>query len=183
MTDDLTLFGFGCVLVLVCLSFTLSLVSKTPRTPAKSPTDGATDVPVDAQITELQQQCLRLRAELQQQKAQLYADFQTDSFAQLQPLLTNYPSACKMAQVKPDLPARNLVALFTPLEALLEAWHIAPIGVVWEQVPFNARQHQPDIDAIAPGELVYVRFVGYCQSDRILCPAKVSRTLPGGMEG
>lgn len=185
MVDDPDLFWFGCTLTLVCLCFMFSLVSKNLRTSASSyattisPT--VADSTADAKIAALQQQCSRLRAELQQQKAQLHEDFQSHSFAQLQPLLTNYPSACKMAQVKPDLPARNLVALFNPLENLLETWHIAPIGAAWEQVSFNAQHHQPDTDDIAIGEPVYIRFVGYCQGDRILCPAKVSRTLPGGV--
>ncbi|MBW4578069.1 MAG: molecular chaperone GrpE [Tildeniella nuda ZEHNDER 1965/U140] len=187
MVDDPDLFWFGCMLTLVCLCFTLSLISKNPKTSASSHATTiappVADATVDAQIAALQQQCSRLRGELQQQKAQLHEDFQSHSFAQLQPLLTNYPSACKMAQVKPDLPARNLVALFNPLENLLETWHIAPIGSVWEQVPFNAQNHQPDTDDLVTGEPVYIRFVGYCQGDRILCPAKVSRTLPGGMKG
>ncbi|PSB28085.1 nucleotide exchange factor GrpE [Stenomitos frigidus] len=185
MTDDPNLFWFGCVLTLICLCF-LSLVRSNPRTPTtvhiQTPIAAtAADSNAGAKIAELQQQCLQLRSELQQQKAQLYEDFQNDSFAQLQPLLTNYPSACKMAQATPNLPARNLVALFTPLENLLETWQITPIGTVWEQVPFNAQQHQPDTDDIATGEAVYIRFVGYCQGDRILSPAKVSRTLPGGV--
>lgn len=188
MIDDPNRFWFGCVLALVCLCFTLSLISKNPSTSANSPTKTTiattvVDSAAAAKIAELQQQCSRLRAELQQQKAQLHEDFQSNSFAQLQPLLTNYPSACKMAQVQPDLPARNLVALFHPLENLLETWHITPIGAAWEQVPFDAQRHQPDTDDMALGEPVYVRFVGYCQGDRILCPAKVSRTLPRGLKG
>jgi molecular chaperone GrpE (heat shock protein) len=185
MTDDSNLFWFGCALTLLCLCFTLTLVSKRSKTTAKAHAETTIAAEVvgsttHAKIAELQQQCLRLRTALQQQKAQLHEDFQHDSFAQLQPLLTNYPSACKMAQLKPDLPARNLVALFTPLETLLETWQITPIGSAWEQVPFDAQKHQPDTDEIATGELVYVRFVGYAQGDRILSPAKVSRTLPGG---
>ena len=190
MTNDPDLFWFGCVLALACLCLMFSLVSKPPTASARlktgmaiAPTLAVTvaDSTASAKITELQQQCLRLRTELQQQKAQLYEDFQNDGFAQLQPLLTNYPSACKMAQVKPDLPARNLVALFNPLETLLETWQITSIGAVWEQVPFDAQRHQPDTDDIATGEAVYIRFIGYAQGDRILCPAKVSRTLPGGV--
>lgn len=178
MTDDPELFWFGIVLTLVTLCFTLSLVGTGTRTPAAPPTDAI----ANAHIADLQQQCQRLRAELQQQKTQLKADFQDSTFAQLQTLLTNYPSARQMAKSKPDLPARNLVALFNPLENLLETWHIAPIGAAWEQVPFNAQQHQPDIDDMTIGEPVYIRFIGYCQGDRVLCPAKVSRTLPGGMK-
>ena len=192
MTDDPDLFWFGCVLTLICFCFTFSLVSQHSRTFSKAHTrlvansalvDSAVDTNITElqQIIELQQQCVRLRAELQRQKAQVYEDFQQDSFTQLQPLLTNYPSACKMAQAKPDLPACNLVALFTPLATLLETWQITSIGLAWEQVPFDAQKHQPDSNEIATGELVYIRFVGYSQGDRILVPAKVSRTLPGGI--
>lgn len=134
------------------------------------------------QEEELRQQCLRLRDELQQQKSQLRADFREATFEQLQPLLTNYPSARQMAEAKPSLPAKNLSALFTPLDNLLESWGIEPIGFAWEQVAYNPQLHQADTDSIAEGELVYIRFVGYRAQERILCPAKVSRTLPGGLK-
>ena len=103
-----------------------------------------------------------------------------------------------MAQAKPDLPAKNLTSLFTPLESLLKSWGYEPIGKPWEQVPYNPQLHQADTDDIEEGELVYVRFIGYCdrksndrntaqitddtQQTQILCPAKVSRTLPGGIK-
>ena len=86
-----------------------------------------------------------------------------------------------MAQTKPDLPARNLIALFTPLENLLQTWGIAAIGTPWQQVAYDPQLHQPDADDMAIGESVYIRFVGYrsiANSHQILCPAKVSRTLP-----
>lgn len=133
------------------------------------------------EITELRQQCLRLRQELQQQKAQLTADFRRATFEQLQTLLTNYPTARKMAEAKPNWPAKNLSALFTPLENLLTSWDFETIGSACEQVAYNPQLHQPDVQDITEGELVYVRFVGYRDGERILAPAKVSRTLPGGM--
>ncbi|NET58746.1 MAG: helix-turn-helix domain-containing protein [Symploca sp. SIO2E6] len=150
------------------------------------------------ELKQLQQQCFRLRNELQQQSGQLRADFQKSTFEQLQTLLTNYPSASQMAQAKPDLPAKNLTSLFTPLENLLQSWGYEPIGKPWEQVPYNPQLHQPDTDDMKEGELVYIRFVGYrdrnsngCLTDKttsdtqqtqILCPAKVSRTLPRGVK-
>jgi hypothetical protein len=79
------------------------------------------------------------------------------------------------------LPAKNLVALFTPLENLLKSWGYEPIGTPWEQAPYNPQLHQPDVSDITEGELVYIRFVGYRDADRILSPAKVSRTLPPGI--
>jgi molecular chaperone GrpE (heat shock protein) len=142
-------------------------------------TTAATDA---GEIEELRQQCLRLRGELQQQKNQLTDDFRYSTFEQLQTLLTQYPAARKRAEAKPDLPAKNLCALFTPLENLLSSWGFETIGSAWEQVAYNPQLHQPDVEDITEGELVYVRFVGYRDGERILCPAKVSRTLPGGMK-
>ncbi len=145
-------------------------------------TTEATDTTDAIEIAELRQQCLRLRSELQQQKTQLTTDFCNSTFEQLQTLLTNYPSARKMAEAKPDLPAKNLSALFNPLENLLKSWNFEMIGSAWEQVAYNPQLHEPDVQDITEGELVYVRFVGYRDGQRILAPAKVSRTLPGGMK-
>lgn len=132
------------------------------------------------EVEALQQECLRLRAQLQQQSDELTDVLQESMFRQLQTLFTNYPSVCQMVQVKPNLPAKNLTSLFTPLDNLLESWNYETIGSAWQQVPYNPQLHQPDSADIAEGELVYVRFVGYQNGNRILCPAKVSRTLPGG---
>ena len=187
MADDPSLFGFGYVLTAGSIALVLGFVGSRRRSqncheklaaapPALEPKDFAA-----SEIAALQQQCLRLREQLQQQETQLRADFQESAFEQLQTLLTNYPSAQKMAQTKPDLPAKNLTALFTPLENLLQSWNIEPIGSPWEQVGYDPQVHQPDCE-LAIGEAVYIRFVGYRQGDRILCPAKVSRTLPGGAQ-
>ncbi|MGL5059466.1 MAG: nucleotide exchange factor GrpE [Microcoleus sp.] len=132
------------------------------------------------EVAELRQQCFRLREELQQQKTQLTDDFRRATFEQLQTLLTNYPAARKMAESNPNLRAKNLVALFTPLENLLSSWGFETIGTAWEQVAYNPQLHQPDVEDITEGELVYVRFVGYRDGEKILVPAKVSRTLPNG---
>lgn len=134
------------------------------------------------EIEQLRQQCLRLREELKQQKSQIGADFRDSTFEQLQTLLTNYPTARQIAQAKPDLPAKNLTSLFTPLDNLVESWGYQRIGSAWEQVSYDPQLHQPDTDEMKEGEQVYVRFVGYRDGDRIVCPAKVSRTLPSGMK-
>jgi molecular chaperone GrpE (heat shock protein) len=191
MVDDPNLLGFGWFLVLGSIVFILSIRGSTARTTRSSsvppieaiaPTQeqDLTRSPqhLQAELHQLQQQCLRLREELQQQKAQLTEDIHLATFESLQPLLTNYPTAQKMAQAKPDLPAQNLIALFTPLENLLIGWNILPIGAAWEQVPYSPEWHQPDTDDLMPNELVYIRFVGYRQGDRILVPARVSRSLP-----
>ena len=172
MDNDSNLFWFGWVLwlAIVWLIFSLRRSEKVKSTNNKAN---------DAAIAELQQECLRLREELQQQSKQLQADFQNATFSQLQTLLTNYPSIRKMTEAKPDLPAKNLVSLFNPLDNVLASWGYEKIGSAWEQVPFDPQLHQADSSDITPGEMVYIRFVGYRQGDRILTPAKVSRTLPG----
>ncbi|WP_427162453.1 nucleotide exchange factor GrpE [Aliinostoc sp. HNIBRCY26] len=128
----------------------------------------------------LHQEGVRLHEELQQQRLQLTEEFRTTTFEQLQTLLTNYPSIHQMVTIKPDLPVKNLLSMFTPLDNLLGKWGYEQIGKAWEQVPYNSQLHQPDKADITEGELVYIRFVGYQHQGRILCPAKVSRTLPGG---
>lgn len=128
---------------------------------------------------DLRQECLRLQQTLEQQQTRLSEEWQHNTFDKLQTLFTNYPSAQKIAQLKPDLPAKNLTALFTPLDNLLDDWGWEAIGNAWDQVPYNPQLHQADSADIQPGESVYVRFVGYRKEAAILCPAKVSRTLPG----
>ncbi len=173
MTDNSNLIGFGIVLTVGCISLILSWMGEPPNRRDPSNDNELT-------IAELQQQCQRLREELRLQKEQLKLDFSNAAFEQLQTLLINYPSACKMAQINPNLPAQNLVALFIPLENLLQTWDIEAIGSPWQQVAYNPQLHQPDGDGIAIAESVYIRFVGYRQGERILYPAKVSRTLPPG---
>ncbi|MCL1472427.1 nucleotide exchange factor GrpE [Argonema antarcticum] len=173
MVNDPNLFWFGCVLWLVIIWLIVSLRhSNKVDSPTESNTAGARE------IEELRQECLRLREELQMQSKQLKTDFQNATFSQLQTLLNNYPSVRKMTEAKPDLPAKNLVSLFTSLDNLLASWGYEQIGSAWEQVPYNPQLHQPDTNDIAEGELVYIRFVGYREGSRILSPAKVSRTLP-----
>lgn len=189
MIDDPNLVGFGWFLWLGSLGLILSLRGSTPKTAqslsvhVKKAADLAlgrspNQQPLQDELQQLQQQCLRLREELQQQKAQVTDDIHLATFECLQSLLTNYPTAQKMAEVKPDLPAKNITALLTPLENLLTSWQIQPIGPAWEQVPYNPQWHQPDVDDLIPDDPVYIRFVGYRQGDRVLVPARVSRTLP-----
>ena len=134
------------------------------------------------EIEALRTECLQLREALQQQKVEFKTEFQSSTFQQLQTLLTNYPSVCQLVEVKPDLPAKNLISLFTSLDNLVESWNYEAIGQVWEQVTYNPQIHQPDAGDIEVGDLVYIRFVGYRKGDRILAPAKVSRTLPTGIK-
>jgi molecular chaperone GrpE (heat shock protein) len=130
----------------------------------------------------LRRECLQLRQELQNLSGELTTEFRHSTFLQLQTLLTNYPSLRASVKAKPDLPAKNIISLFTSLDNLIETWGYERIGQAWEQVPYNPQLHQADASDIAVEELVYIRFVGYKQGERILCPAKVSRTLPLGIK-
>lgn len=134
----------------------------------------------EQKIKELEVQCQRLREELKQQSQQLQTDFQQETFTHLQTLLANYPTVKKMALAKPELPAKNLVSLFTALDNLITNWGYTVIGETWEQVNYNPQLHQADSDDIQEEELVYIRFIGYQDGDKVLYPAKVSRTLPAG---
>ncbi|MBW4691387.1 MAG: DUF4175 domain-containing protein [Lyngbya sp. HA4199-MV5] len=125
----------------------------------------------------LTQKCAQLEQALQQQETTLTATFRRSLFKQLQTLFTHHPSISKIIEAKPDLPAKSLTPMFVPLENLIQSWGYHQIGTAWEQVAYDPTLHQPDAPDIAPGELVYVRFVGYRDGDTILCPAKVSRTL------
>jgi molecular chaperone GrpE (heat shock protein) len=136
----------------------------------------------EQKIKDLEFQCQRLRDELKQQSQQLQTDFQQETFTHLQTLLSNYPTVKKMALAKPELPAKNLISLFTSLDNLITNWGYTAIGETWEQVNYNPQLHQADSDDIQEGELVYIRFIGYQDGDKVLYPAKVIRTLPGGFD-
>ncbi|XGV98865.1 MAG: hypothetical protein ACAF41_07970 [Leptolyngbya sp. BL-A-14] len=125
----------------------------------------------------LTQKCAELEQALQNQESTLTTALRHSLFKQLQLLFIHYPTVSKILQAKPDLPAKNLVPMFVPLENLIQSWGYQAIGTAWEQVDYDPHVHQPDAPDIQPGERVYVRFVGYRDGDTILCPAKVSRTL------
>lgn len=183
MNQSRQLFWFGLAFSVVAVVGILWLQNESSKESSEDNKDEPISPETDEEIEALRLERDRLREQLEQQKSSLNEDFQQETFEQLQSLLTQYPSARQMAQVKPELPAKNFSALFTPLENLLEEWGITSIGEVWETVEFNPQYHQADSEEIETGEEVYVRFVGYRQGEKILVPAKVSRTLPIGVVG
>lgn len=138
---------------------------------------------LEDQVAALKQQCLRLRSSLEQQATQVQQDTRVAAFGQVQALLTQYPTVRRMVEGKPDLPAHNVVAMFTTLDNLIQSWGYQAIGSPWESVAYDPQLHQADSSDLQPGESIYIRFVGYRQGNRILVPAKVSRTLPLGAIG
>jgi hypothetical protein len=194
-SNSLLLFS-ALLLVISLLTMGGILLRRDKPRRIPSPTIDPTDLTLLAEVQALRHEGLRLQEQLQQQQLELTQELRQATFEQLQTLLTSYPSLRPMIQVKPELPAKNLLSLFTPLDNLLESWGYVAIGAPWEQVPYDPQLHQPDCADMVTGELVYVRFVGYQEGDpgkgdtfgqlcyrtppQILCPAKVSRTLPGG---
>ena len=157
-----------------------ALQSQLTEVKSQLQTSEVTRAKLEAEIVALTQQCQRLREEFKTQAAQVQADAIEGGFEQIQTLLTQYPSVRKMVESQPDLPARNIVALLTSLENLVKFWECRPIGKPWETVAYDPQIHQSDVGDIQVGESVCVRFIGYQKGDRILIPAKVSRTLPAG---
>lgn len=156
----------------------LELQSQLTEVKSQLKTSEVNKARLESEVAALTQQCQRLREELKTQAAQVRSDAIDGGFEQIQTLLTQYPSVRKMVESQPDLPARNIVALLTSLENLVKFWECQSIGKPWELVEYAPQLHQSDVNDIQVGESVYVRFVGYQKGDRILIPAKVSRTLP-----
>jgi len=163
-------FLLGAIAILLVLNLTWSILwSKSSRQVLTS---------LRSETEDLKQDSLKLKQEIQAQRDLITSEFQIIVFEQLQSLLTQYPTVSEMVEIMPDLPAKNILALFTPLDNLITSWDYQTIGVPWVQVNYNPRLHQADSPDLQMGELVYIRFVGYSCGDRILVPAQVSRTLP-----
>ncbi|MFM6106264.1 MAG: nucleotide exchange factor GrpE [Sphaerospermopsis kisseleviana] len=179
MLEQINHIAFAVILVII-VYIILRILFPENNQDTSIDNQSVTSPETEQKIKDLELQCQRLREELKQQSQQLQTDFQNETFTQLQTLLTNYPTVKKMALTKPDLPAKNIVSLFTSLDNLMASWGYTVIGETWEQVNYNPQIHQADSDDIQEGDLVYIRFIGYQNGDQVLYPAKVSRTLPGG---
>lgn len=179
MLEQINQFGFAIILIIIVYIILRVLFPENNQDTSIN-NQSVTSPNTEQKIKDLELQCQRLREELKQQSQQLQGDFQQETFTQLQTLLSNYPTVKKMALAKPELPAKNLISLFTSLDNLITSWGYTAIGETWEQVNYNPQLHQADSDDIQEGELVYIRFIGYQDGDKVLYPAKVSRTLPPG---
>ncbi|MEO0853010.1 MAG: helix-turn-helix transcriptional regulator [Cyanobacteria bacterium J06648_11] len=101
------------------------------------------------------------------------ARWQRQTLDRLEPLLRQYPTA-QYAAERSDLLARNVLALLHPLERLLDEWQLEYIGRVGDVIPYDPTRHQMLSDgAIAPGDLVEVRYVGYFYRNAVWLKAQV----------
>ncbi|MEM9511656.1 MAG: hypothetical protein AAF978_03070 [Cyanobacteria bacterium P01_E01_bin.48] len=91
----------------------------------------------------------------------------------LEPLLRQYPTARYAAEHR-ELSARQVLPLLLPLERLLEAWNVEPLGCVGETAAFDPTQHELLSDAdIATGEPIEIRYLGYRYCGAIWLKAQV----------
>lgn len=137
--------------------------------------DGAQDPGIAALVADYQ----RLQAELADQAEATRQALQQEVLNTLEPWLLQWPTVVHAVGQNPDLPASRLLPLVKPVEALLDRWQIERLAAVGETVPYDPQRHELMAGTAHPGDPVRVRYVGYCQGDRLLYRAKVS---PGGAE-
>ncbi|MGA0200538.1 MAG: helix-turn-helix domain-containing protein, partial [Prochlorotrichaceae cyanobacterium] len=77
-----------------------------------------------------------LENQLQQQAANLRSQFQREVLQQLESWLLNWPKVVHAVQSnKPDLLAAKILPLLRPLDLLLQAWEVDPIGAIGDRLP------------------------------------------------
>jgi transcriptional regulator with XRE-family HTH domain len=121
----------------------------------------------------------RLQQQLATQRGALLEEFQQTTLQTIESWMLQWPTAAHAAQQNPTAPAVKLLPLVRPVENLLTQWGIVPIGLVGETIGFDPQRHQvigamPPGSDLRAGDPVRVRYVGYCQGDRLLHRAKVS---------
>jgi molecular chaperone GrpE (heat shock protein) len=127
------------------------------------------------QVAHLQNEYQRLVLMLEQQREILSQEFQQSSLEILESLLLQWPTAAHKAQENPQLAAVKIVPLVQrPIEKLLQAWGVEAIAPVGAELPYDPQLHQLIEGNAQLGELVKVRYTGYCQGEKLLYRAKVS---------
>ena len=127
-------------------------------------------------IADLQEEYKHLQQKLETQKQELRSQFERETIQQLESLLLQLPSAAHAAQNNPNMPAKNILPLLRPLDALLQKWGISMIGSVGVKVSYDPQKHQlmEGSNEIEDGDLAIVRYVGYMQGEKLLYRARVS---------
>ena len=127
-----------------------------------------------SELFNLQQEYQRLQTQLENQKQELWKEFQSSSLQILEPWLLQWSAAAYAANHNPQAPAVKLLPLVRPVENLLQQWGIESTAIVGTEIPYDSYQHQIMDGTAEPGDLVRVRYAGYRQNDRLLYRAKVS---------
>jgi molecular chaperone GrpE (heat shock protein) len=119
----------------------------------------------------------RLQAQLHQQQETITKDIQRHSLDTLESLLVQLPTALYAAEQNPQLSAKSLAPLLTPLHRLLQQWGVEPIAAVGDQIPYDPQHHQLIDSSAEPGDLVRVRYVGYRWQGNLLHRSQVSLVI------
>lgn len=124
------------------------------------------------EIEALKQEYQRLQTQCQQQQTTLEAKFHQDALRRLESWLTHWPTATHAVQQGKSVSAESLVRLVRPVEQLIAAWGIRPIGKVGETVAFDPQQHQLEGGSAQPGDEVQIKRVGYWHGEKLLFRAR-----------
>jgi transcriptional regulator with XRE-family HTH domain len=134
------------------------------------PIDPSTHPPTHS----LDQEYQRLQLQLGEQRQQLWQEFQQTSLQMLETWLLQWSAAAYAAQQNPQLAAVKLLPLVRPIEQLLQSWEVSAFVAVGTEVPYDPQWHQLMSGTAVPGDLVWVRYAGYRQGEKLLHRAKVS---------
>ncbi|MGA1133179.1 MAG: helix-turn-helix domain-containing protein [Prochlorotrichaceae cyanobacterium] len=127
-----------------------------------------------------------LENQLQQQAANLRSQFQREVLQQLESWLLNWPKVVHAVQSnKPDLLAAKILPLLRPLDLLLQAWEVDPIGAIGDRLPYTPQEHRllSSGGEITPGILVEIQRPGYRHQGHLLFRAEVSPVQDSGEIG
>ena len=125
-------------------------------------------------LSALKQEYQRLQQQLETQRETLKQEFQQSSVQILESWLLQWPTAAYAAGQNQQLPAVRLLPLVRPVEQLMQEWGVEAIASVGSEIPYNPQWHQLMDGTALAGELVKVRYTGYCLAGKLLHRAKVS---------
>ena len=132
------------------------------------------DTRASDRIAALETEYQRLQTQLEHQETLLQQRWQREALTVLESWLLQWPTVVHAVAKNPDLPANRLVPLVQPVQTLLEEWKVEAIAAVGEEVPYDPQRHQLMDGIAATGDLVKVRYAGFCNGDTRLHRAKVS---------
>ena len=148
------------------------LISGSEDSASVNSTGGNPEQTISALRGEYQQ----LQQKLEQQKQELRSQFERETIQHLESLLLQLPSAAYAAQNNPAMPAKNILPLLRPIDALLQRWGVTAIASVGTEVNYDPQKHQlmEGSPQITEGDKVIVRYVGYEHNGKLLYRARVS---------
>ena len=129
----------------------------------------------EVELAALKLEYQRSQAQLNEQRALLWQEFQQDTLQVIESWLTFWPAATHAA-LQPDSKVKieTLIRLGKPIETLLEQWGIQQTAAVSTESVYDPSEHQLMEGTAQPGDRVRIRYPGYRQGNKLLYRAKVS---------